>query len=410
MTEHERVLLGQIIVSRGAWFHELSLEEHQLFTDSARHVWKAITSCIDDGAEPDLVSIADKVVGVDKSVIAGLTSDIHATSNWPYYQREIINAYRDRRLKELAEELQNGSVDDRIERAEETLSEIQRETASDRVYHRGELIHPWIEYVESRYHSGGDIPGYSSGFAELDRLLMGWQDRLLYYVGARPSGGKSALILQFADYLSLYKEVPVGIISLESSAIELQTRTIQRAANLDGYAIQMGTLRPSDFQSIQEVGGRINAAPSWVYDVANQSIHRVTSVARYMVRRCGVKCLFVDYVQLIRVKGAQSRREQVEAASIELKALARELNVPVIAAAQLRREVDQHKAPGLGDFQHSSQLEQDADGVILLHDEESGGEYSHTVANIAKNRAGQKGSVSLYFNGKHMRFAPLEIH
>jgi len=145
----------------------------------------------------------------------------------------------------------------------------------------------------------------------------------------------------------------------------------------------------------------------WIYDAPNAEVSRVASVARQMVRQHGVRCLFVDYVQLIRVQGAQSRREQVEAASLELKALARSLEVPVIAAAQLRRDVDQ-RIPGMGDFQHSSQLEQDADGVILLHDEEHDGEYSQTHAQIAKNRDGKKGRVSLWFDGAHVRFAPVE--
>jgi len=405
---HEQALLGGIIVSRGSYYHELSVERRHLESDSSRRIWDAIHALIAEDAEPDLMAVADRAEGVDASRISEITTDA-VPSNWRYYEQAVIDRYRSRKLNELGQVLQSsGDVGDRIRQAEELLTELQQESESDRVYHRAETIGDFLELTEARYKARGDLPGYPSGIAEIDSYTLGWQDRRLYYVGARPSGGKSALLLQFADYLAMQRSIPVGVISLESSRTELLQRSVSRDGNIESSALSTGHFAPAAFESIRDVCSRVYDAPMWIYDAPNAEVSRVASVARQMVRQHGVQCLFVDYVQLIRVQGAQSRREQVEAASLELKALARSLDVPVIAAAQLRRDVDQ-RIPGMGDFQHSSQLEQDADGVILLHDEEHDGEYSQTHAQIAKNRDGKKGRVSLWFDGAHVRFAPVEV-
>lgn len=405
---HEGALLGGIIASRGAYYHELSVERRHFESDTARRVWDAIQAVISDDAEPDLIAVADRAEGVDASKIAELTTDV-VPSNWRYYERAVLSQYQSRKLNELGNVLQSGGeASDKIRQAEELLTELQQESEADRVYHRSETIGDFLEHTEARYKARGDLPGYPSGIAELDSFTLGWQDRRLYYVGARPSGGKSAMLLQFADYLAMQHRVPVGLISLESSRTELLQRSVSRLGNIESSALSTGTFAPKDFEGIRDVCSSVYEAPMWIYDAPNAEVSRVASVARQMVRQHGVRVLFVDYVQLIRVQGAQSRREQVETASLELKALARSLGVPVIAAAQLRRDVDQ-RIPGMGDFQHSSQLEQDADGVILLHDEEHDGEYAMTHAQIAKNRDGKKGTVPLYFDGAHVRFAPLEV-
>jgi len=396
MTEHESTLLAQLL-QKPELYHEVSVEAEHFADVEAKRIYTAIGSVIASGTEPDMVSVKD----ADSSIPAATLSALQAptTANWKYYESKIRKAYAARKLHELGTWLSdNSESEDAAEQVEAVLAEITAESSGDKIHARRDLVHDYVSELERRYKAGGELPGYKSGFADLDGVILGFQPRRYYLIGGRPSRGKSGLCLNFADYMSVVQETTIGYITLESAKEELMDRTFASLGSIDSNALATGKFFPRDFDNIQQVGERVYNSRMYIYEVANARLEQVLSAARQMVRRYGCKVIFIDYVQLIRSGG--DRTEQAQRASMAMKELARQLNVPVVAAAQLRRDVD-NRRPGLGDFQHSSQMEQDADTAMLLHDDADEG---CTWLYIDKNRDGEKGAVKLRFRGQYVRF------
>ncbi|MDA3956657.1 DnaB-like helicase C-terminal domain-containing protein [Oceanispirochaeta sp.] len=238
-------------------------------------------------------------------------------------------------------------------------------------------------------------------------MTGGFQNKLLYYIGGRPSDGKSAALNGFA--LSAVKSgYRPGIITVESSANEILSRTASSASGVPLTKIKAGTLTPAQISYLIESGTELNDIDPVVYDEPNATLQTVCTQARRMVSVYGCKILFIDYVQQITpdVKGVV-RNEQIADISKALKSLARSLDVPIVSAAQLRRPKDagKHNRPIIDDFGDSSQLEKDADGAGLLHhgiDSDSGNAYS--FLHWDKNRDGDTKSIPVFFNKEIVRF------
>lgn len=400
MTEHEKTLLGQVILKPEIW-HELSVDADHFSTAESKQIFRAIGEVIADGGYPDAVTIKDKSPNISSATLASIEAPTAA--NWQFYQKKVVENYRKRKLSSLAAWLHdNAGEPDAAEHVEDALADIMRESSADRIYDRSEMVHAYVSELERRFKDGGEMPGYRSGIDGLDKYTLGYQPRRYYIIGGRPSSGKSALSLQLADHMALMQKVRVGYITIESAKEELMDRTFANQGRINSRALALGMFKDADFARIQEIGERVYNSKMYIYEVPNARLEQVVSAARQMVRRHGCEAIFVDYLQLIRSSG--DRREQVEKASMAMKELSRQLNVPVIAAAQLRRDADQ-RTPGLGDFQHSSQIEQDADTAMLLHEEQ---ETGVVWLNIAKNRDGEKGSVMMRFVGEYVSFVEVE--
>lgn len=273
----------------------------------------------------------------------------------------------------------------------------------------------FVDMVDERYKRKGEIPGIQTGLYNLDMLIGGLQPERYYAIGARPSQGKSAMMLNMASHIA--KERKVGIISLESSIGEVLTREVAMIAGLNSQSILSGSLSKNDFDKILIAGENITQAHMYVYDKPNIYLPELVGQARRMVRKIGVEAIFIDYLQLIQVAGVQTDRERVSKASVRIKDLSRELKIPIVCLAQLRRDSDGRR-PGLGDFQHSSQIEQDADVAMLLHHavyDENGKHLSkpkpegHETVRIFlhtdKNRDGATASGELDFDAPTLRFS-----
>jgi replicative DNA helicase len=199
---------------------------------------------------------------------------------------------------------------------------------------------------------------------------------------------------------------PVGFISLESSRHELIERAFSRIGGIDGKALRTGTIRPADFKGLSDAAESMHKMQFYIADRPNMRIDELKSRARRMARQHGVKLILVDYIQLIQVAGQPSDYERVSLASLGLKALSRELEVPIIAAAQLNRGADEGaaRAPRLSDFKGSGQIEQDADTAILIHRAQVGELAESTRLIVAKNRDGACDTVGVVFDKAKMRF------
>jgi replicative DNA helicase len=270
---------------------------------------------------------------------------------------------------------------------------------------KGALLELTDDYETAKQN--GRPRGLATGFTALDRLLGGLKPQQLIIIAARPAVGKTSLALGIAEQMALVDRVPVGFFSLEMSGKELLHRLACSRARVDGTRLHDGKPSEAEIKMMTAVTANLSRAPLHICDAGGLTIAQLTARARRMVQRHGIQALFVDYLGLLRSgeKGLK-RYEETTLVSNALKALAKELNLPVIALAQLNRDTEKEgRAPRLSDLRDSGAIEQDGDVVALLHpDQEQPGDTQAVAVIIAKQRAGRTGKVELAFNRAITRF------
>ena len=410
--EYERSYAG-LVLDDEAVLYDTPLDIKHFRDPIAREVIRVANELIVKGEQVNLVTVADasKTLASRAADLANTTSGAVKGSK-EFYERKIISAYKSRELSTLSMEIRENldDPDGVLAMVDRRIAEITSQGERDRIYTAGELINPAIKIIEKRYHGKGELPGIATGFPALDKITAGLQANMLYYIGARPSQGKSAILLNIANHTALH-DVSTGIISAESSKEELIFRSFSNVASIDSYSIKTGLLKPADFASISSAGAKLYGKPLYIYDVPNITIARLIAVAKAMHRKYKIRLLMVDYVQLIvSMQRNAPRRDQVAEISTALKNLARELQIPVVAAAQLTRDSEDTR-PSLRHFAEASQIEKDADVAILLqHVKDEAGNTTRVWAHVEKNRDGSRGSVPLQFVGKYVRFAEEARH
>lgn len=309
------------------------------------------------------------------------------------------------------------SADDLLEEAERRIFEIAEAGVTGQAVQLREVITEALRLLEARVQvskQGSAAGGLPTGFLDLDNLLSGGlPPGALVVIGARPSIGKTAIGLSIAKNVTLRGE-PALFISLEQSRYELADRLLANQAEVNSYDIRSGDLDTPAIQKILAAGSALKEAFLFLDDSPGQTMLRIAANARRMKLRHNIALVVVDYLQLIEVDGGRrdNRQEAVSEISRRLKALARELNVPVIALAQLNREVERRGAdakPKLSDLRESGSIEADADIAMLLHREGDGDDTQGNKIEVivAKNRNGPTGAVDLLFQKQFVRFTNL---
>ena len=270
--------------------------------------------------------------------------------------------------------------------------------------------------IETLYETKGGITGIPSGFKDLDNLTSGLQPSDLILVAARPSMGKTAFTLNIATHVAVYEKKPVAFFSLEMSKEQLVQRMLCSEGGIDAQRLRVGELEEKDWTRLISAADRLAAAPIFIDDTAGITVMELRSKARRLKAEHGLELIVIDYLQLMQgraSKNSDNRQQEISEISRSLKALARELNVPVIALSQLSRSVEsrQVKKPMLSDLRESGSLEQDADIVMFLYREDY---YDPDTENknitdliIAKHRNGPVDTVQLFFHKQFTKFADL---
>ncbi len=303
-----------------------------------------------------------------------------------------------------------------VEKASQKLYEIALKHQASQFYHIKEPMNTILEFIDQRRKAERLITGLPSGFLELDRLTAGFQPGDLVVVAARPGMGKSSFMLSMVLHLALNERVPLAIFSLEMSKEQLALRMVSMLSKVPLQNLRHGFVKDEDWEKIVKAALEISSREIYLDDNPNLTTMELRIKSRKLKQERGVQIIFVDYLQLLGVPYRRSsRQEEVAEISKSLKALAKELNIPVVALAQLSRQVEQRadKRPQLADLRESGQIEQDADLIIFIHrpeyykkvpmPEEEG------VAEIivAKQRQGPTGIVKLAFNKDTTAFEPL---
>ena len=328
-----------------------------------------------------------------------------------------------RQLIRISDGIRNRCFDDAepvesiLDDAERLVLDISKQRQRNDVTRVDEIVPTNLEKIEEAAKQEDEITGIPSGFIDLDHMTNGWQRSDLIILAARPAMGKTALCLNMAANAAIDYHYPVAIFSLEMSKEQLVMRMLAAAARIDQKRLRTGQLNPDEWGAFLQKIGSLTSAPIYIDDTPAITIRELRAKARRLQSREGdLGLILVDYLQLMGGSGnSENRQQEVSEISRSLKALARELNVPIIALSQLSRTVEQtkDKRPQLSHLRESGSLEQDADIVLFIHREEYYNEDTDRrgIADviIAKHRNGPTGTVELAFQNELTRFDNL-IH
>ncbi|MBN2443971.1 MAG: replicative DNA helicase [Spirochaetales bacterium] len=423
--EAEEATLGALLLDGDAVSKIIPIIRPEDFYKSGhRKICRAIIDLDARSEAIDLITLTEELKKKGEleecggaAYISRLTSSVPTSANVEYYAKIVQENSLRRTIIKIASQMISQSYDEslevreNIEDAEKKIFELTDKQFSGSYVCAKDIVSPTIDAIEKHYKNKGDYTGIPTGFKKLDDLTSGFQNSEFIVIGARPSVGKTALALTMASNMAIEKKIPVGFFTLEMSNMALMQRLLSSEARLDANKIRSGLLRRADFANLMQAASKIYEAPLYIEDTPNIRLLDLRALARRMVALEKVKIIFIDYITLISSESNTiPRHEQIAEISRSLKALARELNVPVIVLSQVRRETE-GKVPTLADIRESGSIEQDADVVIFIHRERKASEYPDdslavqpTELIIAKQRNGPIGSMKLAFLKQYTKF------
>ncbi len=422
----EESLLGAMLLSRDAVSVAVeSTAADDFYKPAHGHIFEAITNLYSVGEPVDPVTVAEELkragllemVGGPQTLVT-IQAGTPAIGNAGHYATIIEEYALLRRLIQVSNEIAEigyGLPDDvtkAIDEAESRIFQVAERRVTDSTAEIKDLLSDTLDRLELLYERGEAITGTPTGYNDLDQLLAGLQPSSLYVIGARPAMGKTAFSLGMAANAAMQAGKPVLFFSLEMSQLELTQRVLCSDALVDSSRVRTGRLNEADWTKISHAVGRLAEAPMYIDDNPNVNVMEIRAKARRLKSRVGdLGLIVVDYIQLMTGRsGAESRQVEVSEISRGLKILARELEVPVIALAQLNRQLEARtdKRPILSDLRESGSLEQDADVVIFLYRDEvyeaESPDQGMAEIIVAKHRNGPVGKVMLAFRGQYTRF------
>jgi replicative DNA helicase len=427
--EAEQACLGAMLLDPEAVPEVLRfLRPEDFYVNNNREVFAGIISLYEKGEKADLITLSDelRLLGtLDRAggpgYVANLTSVTPSSANVEYYARIVQETSIRRNLLRLSADIISKAHDDSTEsgvvldEAQARIFEITQNRQSVMYKSVKELLPDTIKTIEKLFKNKNAYTGVPSGLPDLDSMTSGFQDSEFAIIGARPSVGKTALAMSMASHIAVHKRMSCAFFSLEMADMAIMQRLIASEARIASEKIRSGLIKPSDFNALMEAAGKIYEAPLYIVDVPNLKLLDLRTMARRLRAERDVKIIFIDYLTLITHENVDLPRwEQIASISRSLKALARELRIPVVALSQLKREAE-GKQPTLADLRESGSIEQDADLILLLHrDRESNksrDERSPVVETeliIAKQRNGPVGKVTLAFLPAFTRFESIE--
>lgn len=428
--EAEQAVLGAILLEKEAIIlvNDI-LAPEDYYRVVHQKIFSAMRNVSQSGEPVDLVTLTaelqkknllEEVGGV--SYLTDLVNAVPTAANVEYYAKIVEEKSIIRRLIRVATEIastgysSSDKVNELVEEAEKKIFEISNKKSSRGFVVIKDVLEETIERIEFLHQSKGEVTGVTTGYTDLDRITSGFQKSDLIIVAARPSVGKTAFALNIAQNVACRSEVPVAIFSLEMSASQLVQRMLSAEGNIDGYKLRTGRLdEDSDWNKLTMAMSTLSSAEIYVDDTPGINIYDIRSKARRLKAEKGLGLIVIDYLQLITVRSkSDNRQQEISEISRQLKSIARELEVPVIALSQLSRAVEQRqdKRPMLSDIRESGSIEQDADLVAFLYRDD----YYNTETEspgvvevlISKHRNGPVGKVELLFMKNYNKFVNFE--
>jgi replicative DNA helicase len=428
--EAEIAVLGSMLLDEQAVSRALEiLKPAYLYSDAHRRIFSAMTRLFDRSQAIDLITITEELKkgneleGVGGATyLSSLLNAVPSAANIEHYaqlvkQKALVRSLITASSQILEESYESGvEVDELLDHAEQLVFNIGQEKIEGQTFSIKDIIKDSIETIDHLYQRKEHVTGLATGFHDFDILTSGLHKSDLIIVAARPSMGKSAFATCLCEHIGVQLKKPVAFFSLEMSKEQLVQRMLCSHARVDAHKVRTGFLSHSDWPRLTSAAGKLSEAPIYIDDFPGVTVLELRAKARRMKAQFGIELIVVDYLQLMQSGNrAENRQQEISEISRRLKALARELSVPVIAISQLSRAVESRTdhRPQLSDLRESGAIEQDADLVILLLREEY---YNPTEDNrgkaevmIAKQRNGPVGSVQLAFLKEYARFDNLSF-
>lgn len=428
--EAEQAVLGGMLIEREAISKVAEfLRPEDFYREAHRLIFGAMQDLFNKNEPVDLVTVTEFLRKADKlenaggiAYITSLANSVPTAANITYHGKIVEEKSLLRQLINSATNIAgmgyeaSEEVVNILDKAEKMILEVSGRKISGDFTPIKSIIFDAFSKIEQLYASKGGITGLASGFKDLDRLTSGLQASDLILIAARPSMGKTAFTLNIAANVAIREQKAVAFFSLEMSKEQLVQRMLCAEASIDSQRLRIGELEDRDWSKLISAADRLSSAPIFIDDTPGITVMEMRSKARRLKIEHDLKLIIIDYLQLMQGsggKGGENRQQEISEISRSLKALAREVNVPVIALSQLSRSVEsrQVKKPMLSDLRESGSLEQDADIVAFLYREDY---YNPDTENkniteviIAKHRNGPVDTVQLFFHKQFTKFIDL---
>jgi replicative DNA helicase len=432
--EIEEAVLGALMLEQDALNDVIELLKPASFYGKGHSkIYEAIIDMFNNSDPINILTVSETLnkkgqleeVG-GRSYIAGLTSKVASTANLEYHGKIVAQKFIQRELIRVTSEIQKRSFDDGadvvdlIDFSENELFKISEGNIKKNVTPIGQIVLESLRQIEANSKRESGLSGVPSGFSNMDTMTNGWQPSDLVIIAARPSMGKTAFVLSMARNMAVEHQRSIAFFSLEMSSVQLVNRLIASECEIRADKLRSGKLEDWEWQKMEQRVKNLKNAKLFIDDTAAISVTELRAKCRRLAHEHKVELIVIDYLQLMSAGNAASREQEVAMISRSLKALAKELNVPILALSQLNRSVETrtgNKRPQLSDLRESGSIEQDADLVLFIHRPEYykipemvDGSSSEGKAEIivAKHRNGAVGDIILRFQSEFARFADSE--
>ena len=428
--EAEQSVLGGILIENEAINRVTEiLDADDFYRDAHRKIFNALINLSERDEPADLITLTNELRKTDHldsiggaSYLASLIDSVPTAANIEYYAKIVKEKAILRKLIQTSTEIITQSYEDRgdvevfLDEAERSIFEISEKRVRPSFYSIRDIVKESFKTIERLFQKKELVTGVPSGFREIDRMTAGFQPSDLIIIAGRPSMGKTAFCLNVAQYAAIENKIPVAIFSLEMSKEQLVIRMLCSEAHVEGTRLRTGFLNESDWPKLTIAAGNLSEAPIYIDDTAALSILELRAKARRLKSERGLGMLIVDYLQLMKGRTrVESRQQEISEISRSLKALSKELNIPVIAVSQLSRKTEERTGnrPQLSDLRESGAIEQDADLILFIYRDEV---YNRSEDNpnkgkaeviIGKQRNGPIGKIDLAFLDKFTTFKEL---
>lgn len=427
--EAEQSVIGSMIMDRDAIVAASEIISGTDFYEQQYSIlFETMVELFNEGKPVDLVTLQDRLKEKDVppqicslEFIRDLVASVPTSANVRYYAQIVRDKAVLRRLIKVAEETANECYMDKekldviLEKTEKQVFDIAQNRGSKEFTDIKEVVLRSIDSIEAAAKNQGSVTGIATGFYDLDYKTAGLQPSDLILIAARPSMGKTAFVLNIAEYVALKSNITTVIFSLEMSQDQLVKRILSMNSRVDSQAIRTGALSSEDWANLMESARIIGNSNLVIDDTSAISVSELRSKCRKLKLEKNLGLIIIDYLQLMSgSRKSESRQQEISEISRSLKSLAREINVPVIALSQLSRAVEQRpdKRPMLSDLRESGAIEQDADVVMFIYRDDY---YNHDTEEpgvseiiIGKQRNGPTGTVKLAWLAQYTKFANLE--
>lgn len=417
--EAEQSVLGTILLSDNSLSAVLeTLESDDFYQDRHKLIFEAMVTLFEKNEPQDIITVSNQLKDInclekagDVGYLATLTSIVPVTANLFYYAKIIRQKAVLRNLISVNTEIasrcfeEQGDIDILVDEAEQAIFEIARSKSNQSFTPLKRIIPGAFEAVEQLFKRKEMITGVPTGFSELDKMTAGLQPSDLIILAGRPSMGKTAFAMNIAQNAALLEKTGIAVFSLEMSKEQLAMRLLSSAGHIDSQRIRTGKLHNEDWPKLTRAVGMLSEAPMYLDDTPAISVLEMRAKVRRLASQYSIGLIIVDYLQLMRGRSSENRTQEISEISRSLKAMAKELNVPVIALSQLNRGLESRtdKRPMMSDLRESGAIEQDADVICFIYRDEV---YNKADDNpnrgiaeiiIGKQRNGPTGTVKLTF-------------